>query len=355
MEKVLFNETSYCKDEKFLKFMEKYHLICEYLYKDKLKCYSANQKEADILIFILKTSSPLLLGEGNYFYGKYRILRYEFRKLFSLIKECEFKNICPGILIYPDESSSNERIMIKNSNDKTPLGIKVEKIKNNSEGWLLKVRNRYGTQHLLKTKEGYIIGPEESLLLITETYLRLFTPKKVLEMGAGTGEVSAFILKNAKNSKAYVNEKSPYLKEHLKNYLSKIFKKRVKIIFGDIQKIKIPKVDLIISGIFYGELPKLMKNKGEQIKNALGKKGLFIIQSGMLENMFALTIIDPSIFPKILGWKWYNHKYDLRNYFNYVFSFFLEGELITLASQDKKIIKKIRKDLNKKIVPLKSL
>mgnify|MGYP001184896874 CR=1 FL=1 len=214
------------------------------------------------------------------------------------------------------------------------------------------LNKKYGTKYLLKTKERYIIGPEEPPLLIAESYLKFFIPKYVFEIGAGTGEVSAFILNNTKDSKVYVNDKSPYLKSHLDNYLPKISRKRVSIIVRDIQKVKIPKLDLLISGIFYGELPKLMKNKGKEIKKALGKNGLFVIQSGMLENMFALTIIEPSLFPKIKEWNWYNNRYDLRNYFDYVLSFFLEGEIITLASQNKTVIKKIKQKLNKKIIPL---
>ena len=121
----------------------------------------------------------------------------------------------------------------------------------------------------------------------------------------------------------------------------------------DIQRVKIPKSNLIISGIFYGELPKLMKNKGQELKRSLGKKGLLVIQSGMLENMFALTVLEPSLFPQIQEWAWYDPKYNLKKYFNHVSSFFIEGEIITLASQNNKIITKIKHDLKNKIVSLK--
>jgi hypothetical protein len=352
MEKISFKDTLYNKDKSFLRFMYKYKLNCDYILNDNLNCYSTNQNKAKVLIFVMKTDYPLLFGNEKSFYEAYRILRSDFRKAMGLVKECEFKDICSGILIYPNKLSFNRKRMLKNSKKKTPLGVKIEEITNKSERWLLNLNKNYGVKYLLKTNEGYIIGPEESLLLITDSYLKHFQPKVIFEIGAGTGETSAFILKNTKVDTAYINEKSFYLKKHLINYFKEISKKRVRFIIKDIQKVKIPKTDLLISGVFYGELPFLIKNKGKEIKKALGKKGLFVIQSGMLENMFALTIIEPSLFPKIKEWEWYNPQYNLKNYFNQVTSFFLNGEIITLASQDKEVITKTKESLIKRIALL---
>ncbi len=160
-----------------------------------------------------------------------------------------------------------------------------------------------------------------------------------------SGEISAFILKNSDKTQVFINEKSPHLKHHLHKYLESISKKRSIFLLKDYKKIKIPKTDLIISGIFYGEIPYLIKEKGEELKKSLSKKGLLVIQSGMPENLFALSVIDNSIFPSIKKWAWYNEKYDLRRLFKNVKTIFLDGEIITIASQSKESIRKVIENL----------
>jgi hypothetical protein len=163
------------------------------------------------------------------------------------------------------------------------------------------------------------------------------------------GENIRYIINKTSNCNVIINEKSEVLKTHLENNVLSIDKQRVSLSMGDSDSIDYKKSDLIISGVFYGEFLRTIKNKGKEISDSLGKDGLLLVQSGMPENLFALSIMDSTIFPDIQRWDWYSNDLSLDHYFKNVSSFHLNGEIITLASNNLNKINEIKLDLNDKI------
>ena len=121
MKKVPFRNSPYSKDEYFLRFMNKYKLKCKYFLKDVTTCYSSNQKQTKVLIFIMETDYISLIKDKSNLYEQYRVIRADFRKAIGMRRECEFKDTCPGILIYPNRLSSNKTEVLINLNKKTTI------------------------------------------------------------------------------------------------------------------------------------------------------------------------------------------------------------------------------------------
>ncbi|MBI2667233.1 class I SAM-dependent methyltransferase [Candidatus Woesearchaeota archaeon] len=315
-------------------FMRTYSLTCETVYYNIQKSYSTGQKEVPVLNFLMQTDNHLLLGKDDSFYRKYRYLRSEFRKTFNMKRECTFTTLG----------------QMTNSIEEIPLGVHIGEICDSSENWLQQIRMNYGTNYFLKTKDDYIIGPEEALILTVKEAIKNSGAKRLLELGAGTGEVSAHAMRSFSELEVFVNEVSKSLTDHLSNYISLNAEKtgnKSNLLVGDAKDIIIPEVDVVCSGIFYGELPALIKEKGKEIAQKI-KDGVFIIQSGMLENLFSLLVIDPEILPEIRLWPWYDNRMNLRNLFSEVNHFYLCGEMITLASQNRLLNEKIINSLSDK-------
>ena len=353
MKKLLFKELNLKDKEAIISFIERNALRCNTVYYDTQRCYSANQRRVEVFNFLMQSDNFMLLGKDDSFYKRYRSLRSEFRKAFNMEKECAFTNVCSGLIVVPSGVRTPGR-PIKAIND-IPLGVNLEKISESSEDWLKRIKQKYEAEYALRTKEGYIIGPEEALILSVKEALRTTGKKRLLDLGAGTGEVSAYALRRFKGLEVFVNEASPHLTEDLSNYLLSVAIKtgnKLKMLSGDAKQILIPDVDIICAGIFYGELPELIKQKGEEIARKL-KDGVFVLQSGMLENLFALLVIDPTILPDIKIWPWYDERMNLRNFFKEVNHIYLCGEIITLASQNNSTNQKIIKNLEDKITQFK--
>lgn len=350
MKKQKFKFSKYSQNKRFINFLKKYNLNCNYFFKGNINCYSANCENINVVTFILESKNINLLGETDSFYSKYRTLRSEFREAIGLSNECQFERICPGIIIIPSEHTFKGSSIKKKR--ETPFGFKIENINSKSPRWLEKMRKKYGIKYVLKTKENYIIGPEEAFFSLAKNLLRKKEAKIYTEIGAGSGELSHYILENREDVILNINEASPHLKNHLKKYFIK-YGDRINYLLKDIKKIDIPKSDVIFCGIFYGELPSLIKEKGKKIIDALGDKGLLVIQSAMPENLFALIILNPSLLQEIKKWRWYDDKYDLTKKFKYIKTIYLKGEIFILASQNKEIIKDALKNLNAKDFILK--
>jgi len=346
-----FRDSKYSKNAKFISFLEKHDLECKYFYEGEMVCYSANCKRVKVINFIFNSRNINLLGEGSSFYKKYRTLRSEFRKVMGLLNECQFKDICPGFIIIPSKKTFKGNSI--NKTKETSFGFKVEKVNIESPEWIKNMERKYGIKYILKTKEGYLIGPEEIFFPLVRNLLKKEEIKTYTEIGAGSGELSHYILRKRKDTLLNINEISPHLKGHLKKYFSN-FKDRVNYFLKDANKINFPKSNVIFCGIFYGELPELLDKKGKQIINALGNKGLLIIQSAMPENLFSLIILDPRIFPQIKYWPWYKKSYDLNLKFRFVKNIYLRGEILTLASQDKKIIDDTLNNISYKDLDIKN-
>lgn len=214
------------------------------------------------------------------------------------------------------------------------------------------IHRRYGIKWLLQDGRGITIGPDVGLLFAVHAALEVCSAVETfVDLGAGTGELSAFLIKNDLARDIHINEYSPHLKEHLQTYLEEIRGDRnlnITYQFTDASEFQLPpRADIVSMGIYYGAQPFFLALHGEELRTALGESGLLFIQSGMMENKFNISSLvgdDPRLF----DWDWYDTRCCLKTYFSTVTSVFLADEVITLASNSKEKIDQVKQVLYEK-------
>ena len=323
----------------------------------KTKTYSSLDSEIPCINFYVVFNNKYLFGKGDFskeVYPRYRKMRSDWKcaieksgiKLYSDIA-VGFVPLLEGDQIRNSTKYNYDKYKIK------PEGIEIidiNKIKSDYYGGLIR---KFKVKFALREGSGMLIGPEGGMLNILKTICDFEKINCFVDIGAGTGELSSYILRNCNPNKVVVNEISLNLRSHLKKYLENIGgKNKSKIIFNfkDCKKIKLPrKADLISIGVFYGVQPALLKIKGKEMAKCLGKKGILVVQSAMPETLFNQHILlgDED---GILNWPWYSKKFILSNYFSCTEVFFIDNQFIILASQSRDVINRIMKGLGKNIV-----
>lgn len=234
-----------------------------------------------------------------------------------------------------------------------PKGIKIIDINEIKSDYYKELIKKFKVKFALREGSGMLIGSEGGMLSILKTICDFKKVNCFVDIGAGTGELSSYILRNCNPNKVLVNEISLNLRSHLKKYLENIRgenKSKIVFNFRDCKKIKLPKkADLISVGVFYGAQPALLESKGKEIAKCLGKKGILVIQSAMPETLFNQHILlgDEA---GIMNWPWYSKKFILSNYFFCTEVFFIDNQFITLASQSRDLINKIIIKLDRKAI-----
>ncbi len=324
----------------------------------KTPTYASHNLKIYCVNYYIAFSNANLFGKGSFaeeIYPRYRKMRSDWRQ--ELKKSgVEMTNFALGfvpLLASEDKTRANnfkyKKELIK------PLGTEIIKINNNSPVYYQEMAKRFKVKFALKEANGFFIGPERGMMYVLEAInsarhkINCF-----IDIGAGTGELSAYVLRNCHPQKVIVNEISPKLKPHLKNYLGEINKNNsVKITFDfkSCEEISIPiKTDLISVGVFYGFQPSLLRNKISEITKSLGRDGVLLIQSAMPETLFSQHILLGDL-NGVNNWPWYSKKFILTNYFSRVESFFIDNQFIILASQSSDLINKIMKKIDKKTIP----
>lgn len=328
----------------------------------KIQTYSSHNSKIPCINYYIIFDNKNLFGKGNFseeVYPRYRRMRTDWKN--ALKKD--------GIKLYPDiavgfipllnsENAKNIKKFKYRKEQGKPLGARILNINKINLDYYREMAKRFSVNFALKEKNGMFVGPERGMMYVLEVALNILKKTDCfVDIGAGTGEMSAYVLKNCNPKKVMVNELSQNLKMHLKNYLKKIASdNKTKIIFNfhDCQKIKFPsEINLISVGVFYGAQPSFVKRKGSEMAKSLGKNGLLLIQSSMPETLFSQHILmgDNN---DINRWPWYSKKFILSNHFSCVEAFFIDNQFITLASQSHSLIKKIVMKLEGKVIPYDS-
>lgn len=214
------------------------------------------------------------------------------------------------------------------------------------------IHRRYGINWLLQDGRGITIGPDVGLLFAVHAALEVYSEiETFVDLGAGTGELSAFLIRKELARNIHINEYSPHLKEHLQTYLDEIRGDRnvnIAYQFTDASEFQLPpKAELVSMGIYYGAQPFFLERHGEELRAALGESGLLLIQSGMMENRFNISSLigdDPRLF----DWNWYDARCCLKTYFSSITSVFLADEIITMASNSTEKIAQVKQVLYEK-------
>lgn len=211
------------------------------------------------------------------------------------------------------------------------------------------VHDKFGLNWLLQDGNKIVIGPDIGLFYGMVAYTRLYgTINNFMDVGTGTAELSAYLIKNQLVSKITVSEISNHLKDHIQSYLldvNKINKVEIDYQFVDALEMEIPNnIDLLSLGIYYGAQPDFFKIHGEKISRSLSENGAVIIQSGMLEGKFNLSSIMGDN-EELLQWEWYNKENTLPEYFTHITSIFVAHEVLTIASNNESTVNMLKEKL----------
>src|SRR5262249_29170195 len=154
------------------------------------------------------------------------------------------------------------------------------------------VRKHFGTRWLLRDGNGIVIGPDVGLLLSVSEARHLFSHAlNFWDIGAGTGELSHYLVRVGAVRQLLVNEASPHLQSHLTDLLLPTSPStQVEFRFAPAVELDLPdKADLVALGIYYGAQPPFLEKSGAALARALGQNGVLLVQSGMVEGRFNLA------------------------------------------------------------------
>lgn len=314
-----------------------------------LPTYGSANQIVSCANFYIVFNNQNLFGDGDFgteIYPRYRQIRTDWYKALKQEGVDLFKQAVVGfvpLLKKRPTTIYNDPYLKSNG---TPLGIEIENIHDTESDYFKKISKKFDLNYALKERGGAYVGPEGGMLVMLEKICMQYSRIDCfVDIGAGTGELSAFVVKNFPVKKIIVNELSNHLSEHLNNYLGKLATinyVRYRLFANDCKKMSFPeKTDIISVGVFYGDQPSFIKEKGGQISKSLGRQGILLIQSAMPEAIFThLLIVGKN--EEFKNWPWYSISYNLYQYFNYIATFFIENEFITIASNSKEKIQALR-------------
>ena len=323
----------------------------------KTETYSSEDLKIPCVNYYISFNNPDLFGRGDFsqeVYPRYRKMRSDWKSALNKAGIKIYSDLAAGFVPLLGQSAGQGAGFIYPKEEREPLGLEIVDINKVGSPYYGRLAAEYGAKFALREGGGMLVGPEGGMLRVIKT-IGDFLGKinSFADIGAGTGELSAFVAKNYQPQNITVNESSPNLEAHLRRYLKEARnwdKTKIDFVFGDCRQMDIPaQADLISVGVFYGYQPSLFEKKGLAIKKSLGENGLLLVQSSMPETLFNqhLLLGDEA---GIKYWPWYSEKFNLPYYFNCVESFFIENEFIILASQSKELVRKITGGLKDGIV-----
>ncbi len=316
-----------------------------------LTTFSSPDKVIPCLNFYIKFNSSTIFGRADFsnkVYPRYRKIRSDWKKFLSKSGIKNFDKIAFGFIpcLLDKEIGCGKPYEL----EKMTLSNEVVTIEGLNSQYFKRLKKKYDLWFCLKEKGGLLIGPEGGLLAVLDAAGKYFKSiNNFIDIGSGTGELSAHIIKNYHVNKVIVNEASVTLESHLKGYLGELSKKNnvsINFQFKDCRKMLLPKSSNIVSlGVFYGFQPSFIKERGIEIKKILGKKGILIIQSAMPEAQFNYEVLIGKN-EDIKNWPWYSKYMSISHYFKYYKTFYIDNQFITISSQSKATIRNILSNIS---------
>lgn len=316
--------------------------------------FSSPDKKIPCLNYYIDFCDPFVFGREDYskaVYSRYRSMRTDWKKFLLKSKIVNFDKIAFGFI--PCLSNHREPYIKKYSTEKILLTNRIVLINKLKSVYFKKIKKIFGLRFALIENNGLLIGPEGGMLATLDAAGKFFNNiDNFIDIGAGTGELSAYLMKNYSVNRVVINEISPSLKKHLRSYLGEIAEKsntKINFQFSDCCDVRLPKHSNLISlGVFYGYQPSFMKYKGQAIQLALGDNGVLVIQSAMPESTFSyhLLVGDEK---RLKNWPWYHKTMQLSTYFKCFKTFYIDNQFVTIASQSPLTLKGILLNIKNKI------
>lgn len=295
----------------------------------------------DVLCFEVEFSNRNIFGSSTYMeaYKRYRQMRNDW---WECLERSGFeqwskntKIIGHFIPLLSLDNVQGEPYPIQESTSYGQILTEYHEAKTNN-AYYKHIHETYGLKWLLQDGNNIVIGPDIGLFYGMLAYIKSYGRiNHFLDIGTGTAELSAYLIKNKLVSHITACEISTYLQEHIRNYLGNLNQDNQTMIdfqFVDALDMTIPeKFDLLSLGIYYGAQPDYFKKHGQKIRNSLSENGIVIVQSGMLEGKFNLfSIIGNN--EDLYRWDWYKKENTLTAYFSEIDSVFVGDEVLTIAS-----------------------
>lgn len=311
----------------------------------------ADEDLIDVFCLEVEFDNSNLFGTGTYLeaYKGYRQMRNDW---WDYLTQRGFeqwsrntKVIGHFVPLLSSMSSKSDKYHVQESTSYGQILTKYDEAAINNKYYKY-IHDKYGLNWLLQDGNKIVIGPDIGLFYGVLSYVKLYgTIDKFLDVGTGTAELSAYLIKNKLVNNITVNEISDQLKCHIQTYLGEVNKSNHVAIdyqFIDALKMNIPGTfDLLSLGIYYGAQPDFFKNHGQKISKSLSQNGVVIIQSGMLEGKFNLASILGDN-KALYSWEWYNKENTLPEYFTDIESIFVADEIITIASNSESTVRKLK-------------
>lgn len=322
--------------------------------------YAVPDRAILCLNYYISFANASLFGEGDYageVYPRYRQMRSDWKR-FLCDSGIDIANeVAIGFVPLLGDTQDTGTPYPKAS--ETPLGIRIAPISEADPSYYQRMRDDLGVRYCLMEQGGVRVGPEEGMLLSLAALAKsLGCIDKLVDIAAGTGELSAYALRRCGTQRVTVNEFSPYLSEHLQRYIGRVAEENGAIAgfqFVDCREMILPDAaDVISVGVFYGVQPSLMLEQGKQIVKTLGEEGILVVQSSMPETLFNHHMLLGDE-PRLISWPWYSGEMTLPHYFSSCSTIHLANQFITFASQSPKTIDGVLNMLQRRAVPFKDV
>jgi SAM-dependent methyltransferase len=317
--------------------------------------YDHYHKRVRCLNYYIEFNNNNLFGSGSFsdeVYPRYRAMRADWKAYLRDSGVNLEKNIAVGFV--PVLSKASHKGDAYRREDRKPFGSKIVRITKKSPKYYFEMSKKFGVKFSLKETGGMFVGPENGMMIALKAAAdSLGSVGHFLDIGAGTGELSAYIIKGYHPEEVMVNDISPILGGHFHDYLKKIRNSelnKIVVNIGDCQRLNIPrKIDLASLGVFYGSQPDFFKKRGKMISRSLGASGALIVQSSMPETLFNQHLLMGDC-GGVKRWPWYSERFNIINSFFQARSFFIDNQFLIIASNSASSLKSVIKNLPKYIV-----
>lgn len=322
----------------------------------KIRSYSSLKEKVLCINFYIEFDSACLFSKGSFtkeVYPRYRKIRSEWYAFLRNNDIKLFESVVVGFVPILKARRLNNNLILKKA-ELTPLGSSIVKIGKTTPKYLCAIAKKFSAKFALMTPSGAYIGPEGGMLMTLQAIKNLkFKINSFIDLAAGTGELSAYMLKNFFLDSLVVNELSKSITLQIKTYLNSVIKitsYKPKITYNFLNCIDynfLNHADLISLGVFYGAQPDFFKKNGFKISMSLGENGILLLQSSMPETLFNLHIIEND-YKCLNKWPWFDKAFSLSNYFPFHRTLFVDNQFITLASRSRFAINSILNELVRK-------
>lgn len=321
----------------------------------KIPTYDNPDRNVCCINYYIEFNNRNLFGRGSFsdeVYPRYRKMRADWKKYLKSLGIHLGSDFAVGFVPILDKDNRAGAPYEKEVG--RPLGARIVKITAKSPKYYRGMAKKFGVKFALKEGGGMLVGPENGMMIALKAAADSMSQVgRFLDVGAGTGEISAYIIKNYHPYEVVVNDISPVLEQHLVSYLGKArndLPVKIAINIADCRQLTIPKkIDLASLGVFYGGQPEFLKKKGREISKSLSACGALIIQSSMPDTLFNQHLLMGDC-EGIKIWPWYSCGFNLINNFSQVESFFVDNQFMIIAANSRETVVGIINSLPKDVI-----